>query len=296
MTGERFAFGCRTVGPAEKKALVGAAFDSVARTYDRANTLFSFGIDGFWRREGIRRLGLEPDQRVLDVCGGTGALARLAAAPTAPDGLAVVLDLNMAMLAAGREKDAAAKRKSKTGPIRVSGRAAPTHGESGTAPFSDQDRGPSAFSAERPGGGAVEWVRGDAEAIPFPTGSFDAVTLGFGLRNIVRLDRAFAEIARILKPGGRFMAVEFGRPPNRIVGRLYDFYAFRVMPPAAGILFGNGRPYRYLAESVRVFQPPGRTLEMLEEAGFARTRFRRLTAGLAVLFLADKIEEPRVRL
>jgi demethylmenaquinone methyltransferase/2-methoxy-6-polyprenyl-1,4-benzoquinol methylase len=141
---------------------------------------------------------------------------------------------------------------------------------------------------QSPADAVILWVRGDAERLAFPEGEFDAVTIGFGLRNIVYLEAAFREIARVLKPGGRFLAIDFWRPRNPLVRALYGFYSSRFMPAAARLLFGNGEPYRYLAESVRVFQAPERTVEMLREAGLGNARFRRLTAGIALVFLAEK--------
>ncbi len=265
MADKPVTFGFRNVTPAEKQALVGAAFDIVAPTYDWANRVFSLGLDAYWRCVGIRHLGLKPGNMVLDVCGGTGALAKAVARRVGRDGMVVDFDLNWTMLSAGRGNRAATQQEDEKGRVRRNVRTLEPH-ESG----------------------AVRWVRGNAENLPFPSASFDAVTVGFGLRNIVHLDRAFAEAARVLRPGGTFMAVEFGMPRYRFLRRLYDFYAFQVIPFAARLLFSDGRPYSYLAESVRVFQPPERTVEMLRAAGLASARFRRLTAGIAVVFLARK--------
>lgn len=296
MAEKRVQFGCREVGPEEKAALVSDAFDAIARTYDRANSLFSLGIDGRWRRKGIRMLGLRPGDSVLDACGGTGALAWLAARRVGPGGLAVVLDRNLAMLEAGLRRSRRALRSkaliSAPVPVDPGGVAGPGSPEVQIfAPSRERTR--DAVPAPRRGRpratDPISWVRGDVERLGFPDESFDAVTMGFGLRNIVHLGEAFREIARVLKPEGRFMAIDFGRPPSLVVRKLYDFYSFKVMPAAAWLLFGDGKPYRYLAESVRVFQRPETTVAMLEESGLANARFRPLTAGIAVIFLAEKI-------
>jgi demethylmenaquinone methyltransferase/2-methoxy-6-polyprenyl-1,4-benzoquinol methylase len=98
------SFGYRRVTTAEKKRLVQEQFDPIARTYDRADALLSFGLDSLWRRKAIRLLGLRPGARVLDACGGTAGLARLAARRVGPSGRVIVYDLNRPMMETGRDK------------------------------------------------------------------------------------------------------------------------------------------------------------------------------------------------
>ncbi|HVP90976.1 MAG TPA: class I SAM-dependent methyltransferase [Terriglobales bacterium] len=109
MAEDRVDFGYRQVSPAEKTRLVQEQFDPIARTYDLADTVLSFGLDSRWRRRSIRLLGLEAGDEVLDVCGGTAGLARLAARGVGPGGRVVVYDLNRAMMKEGRRRLAATK-------------------------------------------------------------------------------------------------------------------------------------------------------------------------------------------
>lgn len=146
-------------------------------------------------------------------------------------------------------------------------------------------------SARRGRGGAVAFVQGDAERLAFPPASFDAVTVGFGLRNLARLDRGLEEIHRVLKPGGRFAALEFSLPRRRWQRSLYAFYSFRVMPRAARLITGTDRPFRYLAESIRVFDPPEGVAGRLGRAGFVDVSFRALSLGVAVVYSGRKPKE-----
>jgi len=244
---EEVSFGYTRVGAPEKKRLVSGQFDAIARRYDLADAILSFGLHLYWKRWGIDRLALKDGDLVLDVCGGTGDLALLAGARVAPLGRAFVYDFNGPMMCAGRAK---AER--------------------------------SRFA------GNVLFVEGDAEEMSFPDAVFDAITVGFGIRNLVHLDRGLSEMHRVLKPGGRLMILEFSLPVHAWFRRLYDFYSFRMMPLGARIICGAAGPHRYLAESIRVFDSPERVVERLENAGFSDVRLRRLTDGISVVYLARK--------
>jgi demethylmenaquinone methyltransferase/2-methoxy-6-polyprenyl-1,4-benzoquinol methylase len=247
MSTEKVSFGYRRVAPEEKRRLVREQFDPIAATYDLADAVLSAGLDSRWRRRGIRLLGLKWGDRVLDLCGGTGDFALLAAKRTASGGRTVIYDFNRAMMDAGRTK---------TGRASLSGR--------------------------------ISFIQGDAENISFSAGAFEAITLGFGLRNFVHTEAGLREMHRVLKPSGRILILEFSLPRRKWQRALYHFYSFRVIPIIARMISGTAGPYRYLAESIRVFPRPEQVAEMIERAGFKEVTFRRLTAGLAVLYLARK--------
>ncbi len=253
MATDRVPFGYREVSPEEKKRLVREQFDPIAATYDLADAVLSAGLDARWRKIGIRRLGLKEGDRVLDLCGGTGDFALLAAARTGGLGRAVVYDFNRRMMEA-------ALRKIKRSPQ----------------------------------GRNVLCIQGDAESMGFSEESFEAVTLGFGLRNFVRPELGLKEIHRVLKTGGRLLILEFSLPLGRRILSLYHFYSFRVMPLIARLVSGTAGPYRYLAESIRVFPPPEKVAETIGQAGFEDVRFERLSRGLATLYMAGK-GKPDVR-
>jgi demethylmenaquinone methyltransferase/2-methoxy-6-polyprenyl-1,4-benzoquinol methylase len=146
-------------------------------------------------------------------------------------------------------------------------------------------------SGRAPNGGIITFVQGDAEHLSFPDSSFDAVTVGFGLRNLVDLDRGLREISRVLKRGGRLAALEFSLPRRRWQRSLYAFYSFRLMLPAARLITGTDGPFRYLVESIRVFDPPEGVAGRLARAGFNDVSFQPLTLGIAVIYYGRKPEE-----
>jgi demethylmenaquinone methyltransferase/2-methoxy-6-polyprenyl-1,4-benzoquinol methylase len=139
-------------------------------------------------------------------------------------------------------------------------------------------------------GGLVAFVQGDAEILPFAAASFDAVTVGFGLRNLVDLERGLREIGRVLRPGGRFAGLEFSLPRRRWQRSLYAFYSFRIMLPAARLITGTDGPFRYLAESIRVFAEAGDIPGGLRRAGLIDVRIRPLSLGLATIYAGRKPE------
>lgn len=252
MTADRVSFGYRQVSSTEKKKLVQEQFSPIARTYDLADTVLSFGLDSRWRKKAVRLLGLEPGALVLDACGGTAGLARLAAARSGPSGHITVYDFNRPMMDAG-------KRRLRTGST------------------------PSAR-----GNSSISFVQGDAEDLSFPAGTFDAVTVGFGIRNLAHPEKGLAEFFRVLKPGGKLMVLEFSVPVNPLLRRLYHFYSFHWMPFAGRLVCGTGTSFRYLAESIRVFPAPDALAEEIKSSGFSDVRFHRLSNGIAVVYLAVK--------
>jgi len=122
----------------------------------------------------------------------------------------------------------------------------------------------------------------DAEKLPFPDAYFDRVSVAFGLRNMTHKDVALAEMARVLKPGGRLYVLEFSKVWKPL-GPLYDLYSFQVLPRLGARVAGDQDSYRYLAESIRM-HPDQETLKaMMEEAGLVRVRYYNLTAGVVAL-------------
>jgi demethylmenaquinone methyltransferase / 2-methoxy-6-polyprenyl-1,4-benzoquinol methylase len=127
----------------------------------------------------------------------------------------------------------------------------------------------------------LEWVTGDLLTLPFPDGSFDAATVGFGVRNVEDLERAFAELRRVLRPGGRLGVLEITRPR----GPLALFYRvwFDGLVPLIGRLLPGGSAYTYLPASVRRFPGPDELARLMRDAGFAGIRYRLLAGGIVAL-------------
>src|SRR5262249_32444026 len=131
--------------------------------------------------------------------------------------------------------------------------------------------------------GRAHMAIGNAERLPFPDKSFDAYTIAFGIRNVTHIDAALAEAYRVLKIGGRFLALEFSACEVPLLDRLYDFHSFAVIPRLGELAAGSAEPYRYLVESIRKFPNQRRFAEMIGAAKFARVGFRNLTGGIAAI-------------
>ncbi|MEM9725019.1 MAG: bifunctional demethylmenaquinone methyltransferase/2-methoxy-6-polyprenyl-1,4-benzoquinol methylase UbiE [Pseudomonadota bacterium] len=136
---------------------------------------------------------------------------------------------------------------------------------------------------EADGRAPAAWVCADATRLPFQDKSFDYVTMAFGIRNVAEPDKALSEIRRVLRPGGRFMCLEFSHVVEPGLARLYDAYSFNVIPAMGRIVTGDGDSYQYLVESIRRFPNQERFAGMIREAGFGQVSYRNLTRGVAAL-------------
>ncbi len=243
-------FGFRRVPEAAKAPLVRAVFDSVASRYDLMNDLMSAGIHRWWKEAMVAWLNPRPGQRLVDVAGGTGDIG-------------------------GRALPRLIAREG--GGVIVCD-ANPRMLEIGRARALDDGILDG-----------IEFLCGDAERLPFADRSFDLYTIAFGLRNVTRLDRALAEARRVLRPGGRFMCLEFTPSVGPALQPLYDLYSFRVLPLLGRIVTGDGDAYTYLVESIRRFPPQDTLCAMIAEAGLERPKFRDLTGGVAALHSAWRL-------
>jgi demethylmenaquinone methyltransferase/2-methoxy-6-polyprenyl-1,4-benzoquinol methylase len=129
---------------------------------------------------------------------------------------------------------------------------------------------------------AAPAVQCDAERLPFPSGYFDCVTVGFGLRNMTRKEAALAEMARVLKPGGRLLVLEFSKVWKPL-GRAYDLYSFKVLPWLGDKVAGDADAYRYLAESIRQHPDQATLAAMLRDAGLSKVEVFNLAAGVVAI-------------
>ena len=134
----------------------------------------------------------------------------------------------------------------------------------------------------------ISLVRGDALRLPIADASADAVTIGFGIRNVQKVEVGCAEMARVLKRGGRLAILEFGMPRLPGVRALYEWYFNRVLPFIGRRISGHGGAYSYLPASVGSFPPPAEFVTVLRQAGFADVRAVPLTFGIVYLYTAVK--------
>jgi demethylmenaquinone methyltransferase/2-methoxy-6-polyprenyl-1,4-benzoquinol methylase len=235
-------FGFRDVPLGDKQTLVNEVFHSVASRYDLMNDLMSLGLHRVWKDIMINALN-----------------------PPKSDAPFALLDV------AGGTGD-------------IAFRAAKAAGSGFHATVCDintdmlevgRTRAVARHLDEQ-----VSFVEGNAEALAFPDRSFDATTVAFGIRNVPRIDLALTEAFRVLKPGGRFLCLEFSTVDVPGLDRLYDIFSFKVIPQLGQAVTGDAESYRYLVESIRKFPKPNAFAEMIRAAGFLRVSHQTLSGGI----------------
>jgi len=243
-------FGFRRVREGEKAPLVRAVFDSVASRYDLMNDLMSGFIHRRWKDELIAWLAPRPGQILLDVAGGTGDIACRALKRLDPERGGGVIVCDVNE----QMLDVGRARAIDDGIIT-----------------------------------GIEWVCGNAEALPIADRSVDLYTIGFGLRNVTHIEHALREARRVLKPGGRFLCLEFAPAAAPWLAPAYDLYSFHILPLIGQFVTGDRDAYTYLVESIRRFPSQTTLCDLIEAAGLERPRFRNLTGGVAALHSAWRL-------
>jgi demethylmenaquinone methyltransferase/2-methoxy-6-polyprenyl-1,4-benzoquinol methylase len=249
-TGPSASFGFREVPEDEKEALVREVFSSVAKRYDLMNDLMSGGIHRIWKDAMVEWLNPQPGWKTLDVAGGTGDIA-----------------FRIAEMARSRGGEA----------------------DITVCDINPDMVGEGVRRAGEKGETSITWTVGDAEHLPVPDASMDAYTIAFGIRNVTHIEKALSEAKRVLKPGGRFLCLEFSRVEVPGLDTLYDAYSFKILPKMGAMVAGDEEAYRYLAESIRRFPPQARFATMIEKAGLSRVKVRNLSGGVAAMHSAWKI-------
>ncbi|HEY6578401.1 MAG TPA: class I SAM-dependent methyltransferase [Rhizomicrobium sp.] len=243
-------FGYRDVPDDEKSPLVRRVFSSVARRYDLMNDLMSGGVHRLWKDAMVEWLNPQPGQLLLDVAGGTGDVA-----------------FRIAEMA---------RRRGRSAKIAVCDVNADmiAEGVRRAAETNEMD---------------VCWVCGDAESLPIPDSTMDGCTIAFGIRNVTHVETALDEARRVLKPGGRFLCLEFSRVDAPGLDALYERYSFSVLPRLGEWVAKDGEAYRYLAESIRRFPAQASFAKMIGRAGLGRVKVRNLAGGIAAMHSAWRI-------
>jgi demethylmenaquinone methyltransferase/2-methoxy-6-polyprenyl-1,4-benzoquinol methylase len=134
----------------------------------------------------------------------------------------------------------------------------------------------------------IEFVKGDSEAIPFPDSQFDAITVAFGVRNFENIEKGLREFCRVLKPDGVVAILEFSKPKYFPFKQLYFFYFFSILPFIGKLVSKDSSAYSYLPESVMAFPDDQKFLSVLQNCGFSRLQQKRLTLGIATIYIAQK--------
>jgi len=240
------SFGFRDVDATEKVALVRGVFERVASRYDLMNDLMSAGAHRLWKDAAAARLNPQPGETIIDCAGGTGDISR-----------------RLAKLARGAQK-----RRG---------------GPDAKILLLDYNAEMVKAGIEKGSEPEMAWGVGDAMALPLPDACADAYVIAFGIRNVADVDQALREARRVLKPGGRFLCLEFSRPITEALQRAYDAYSFKVIPALGGLVAGDRDSYQYLVESIRRFPDQTAFKAKMHAAGFGKAEYTNFSGGVVAL-------------
>jgi len=269
VSGESTHFGFEQVNVQEKEGKVRQVFDNVADSYDIMNDVMSAGVHRLWKDYLLEQSQVEVlvkavraaqiDYQILDVAGGTGDVAfrfvdaantvERAKSSGADNVKITVCDINTEMLRVGERRA--------------------------------RERFGGAILDESQG---LRFVQGNAQDLrDFEDNTFDLYTIAFGLRNVTDVDLALSEARRVLKPGGRFMCLEFSQVPNEVFRQIYDTYSFQIIPWMGQLVANDRASYQYLVESIRKFSNQEELVQRMTSAGFTEVRYTNLTGGIVAL-------------
>lgn len=245
MTDLSTLFGFQKVSPEEKTQKVLGVFSSVARKYDVMNDMMSLGFHRLWKDSLIRELSPFPGMRLLDMAGGTG-------------------DITLRFL-----KKTQSMSPQPTVFLCDINQDMLDIGRRNLIDAGILDR--------------VTYDCCDAASLPFQEASMDAYTIAFGLRNVTKIQAALHEAYRVLKPGGRFLCLEFSKVGLPFLNKLYKSYSFHIIPKLGQWIAHDEGSYQYLVESIETFPSQEQLKKMLETAGFQYVTYRNLTQGIVAI-------------
>ena len=208
--------------------------------------LMSAGVHRIWKDMTAARLNPQPGELIVDCAGGTGDIARRLA--------------------------------------RLSGRTQSRRGGAATRiTVIDFDLEMVRKGRARTDELQIAWAVGDAQRLPLPAGSADAYVIAFGLRNVTDIPLALAEARRVLKPGGRYLCLEFSRPVAAALRTAYDAYSFKAIPAIGAWAARDREAYQYLVESIRRFPDQPTLAGMMRTAGLGQVGWTNFTGGVVAL-------------
>ena len=245
-SGKTSSFGFRDVDAKEKVQMVRGVFNSVASNYDLMNDLMSAGVHRIWKDATAAKLNARPGEVILDMAGGTGDMAR-------------------------RYSKMARAAQERRG------------GEDAKVIVMDYNAEMILNGVDKGGEPEMAWSVGDAMNLPLPDACLDAYSISFGIRNVMDVPGALKEARRALKPGGRFICLEFSRPTTGALRAAYDAWSFHAIPRIGQLVAKDRDSYQYLVESIRRFPDQETFKRMIEDAGFSRVTVTNLSGGIAAI-------------
>ncbi|XP_062235598.1 2-methoxy-6-polyprenyl-1,4-benzoquinol methylase, mitochondrial [Platichthys flesus] len=275
-------FGFETVPEEEKAKRVYKVFENVAQKYDVMNDAMSLGVHRLWKDALLHVMHPQPGARLLDVAGGTG-------------------DIAFRFLEYVRSQQQRRERRSVrsmqtqswqdiSSRYGTEGEDGPRESRAVVCDINKEMLRVGKQKADSTGTSAgLSWVVGDAEELPFDDEQFDIYTIAFGIRNVTHIDQALQEALRVLKPGGRFLCLEFSKVTNPVLAKLYDAYSFQMIPVLGEVIAGDWKSYQYLVESIRRFPDQEEFKRMIEDTGFYCAQFHNLTGGVVALHSGFKL-------
>lgn len=215
------------------------------------NDVMSLGLHRLWKTALINQLKPKENMNIIDVAGGTGDISGRILKKTDNKASVTICDININMMEVYRDKLI--------------------------------DRG--IINKVQ----SAQLVCSNAEELPFPNASFDAYVIAFGLRNVTHIEKALLEAHRVIKPGGRFICLEFSQVISPALKSLYDDYSFRVLPKLGSIIARDHASYKYLVESIRKFPNQEELSCMLKGAGLGSISYKNLSGGIVAIHSAWRL-------
>ncbi len=226
-------------------------FSAIARYYDFLNALLSLKRDKIWRRETVKASDVEPTNKVLDVCTGTGELALAYSDKIGAEGFVIGSDFCFEMLVIGDQKL----------------------------------QQPVGAVSNR----TTNFLAADTLILPFLDNTFDVVSVGFGIRNVSDLEMGIREMTRVVAPGGRVAILEFTQPTNPLFRGLYYFYFTKILPFVGNLISrSKDDAYGYLPRSVMKFPNCDALKAEMEQCGLTDVQFHRKTFGIVAIHVGKK--------
>lgn len=251
MESNKTHFGFKQVNRDEKAGLVKEIFSGVAKKYDLMNDLMSGGVHRLWKNKMVEEIELKTAEvRTIDLAGGTGDIAFRIAKKARDKNVKCQIDV------VDINQEMLDVGKERAVDLNL---------------FSD-----------------LKFTCCDGEKLCFENETFDFFTIAFGIRNFTNIEAGLSEAYRVLKPGGKFICLEFSKVNDYFLQKIYDAYSFKVIPKIGEVVLKDRASYQYLVESIRKFPSQDEFKKMIEKAGFKNVSYQNLSFGAAAIHVGYK--------